>query len=152
MDFHLGEHLIEPKVQFMIDYIRYLNNSFGRGSGHKFQEMIPIRDLDTENKRLKQIVEVQKGSYSACVAYLVRVFCTLRGGQTMTHSLLTLLADPDYAQLVLLRDYLFSIAAAASSQANALELAEPWNLTGINGLRQKRDYLRHTALAGALRV
>ena len=45
----------------MIDYIRYLNNSFGLGSGHKFEEMIPILDLDTENKRLKQIVEVQKG-------------------------------------------------------------------------------------------
>ena len=70
----------------------------------------------------------------------------------MTHSLLTLLADPDYAQLVLLRDYLFSIAAAASSQANALELAEPWNLTDIKGLREKRDSLRRTALAGALRV
>ena len=70
----------------------------------------------------------------------------------MTHSLLTLLADPDYAQLVLLRDYLFSIAAAVSSQAKALELAEPWNLTGINALRETREYLRRTALAGALRV
>jgi hypothetical protein len=70
----------------------------------------------------------------------------------MTHSLVATLADPDYAQLVLLRDYLFSTAAAASSQANALELAEPWNLTGITGLREKRDYLRRTALAGALRV
>ena len=70
----------------------------------------------------------------------------------MTHSLLTLLADPDYAQLVLLRAYLFSIAAEVSSQAKALELAEPCNLTGINGLREKRDYLRRTALAGALRV
>ena len=45
----------------MIDNTRYLNNSFGLGSGLKFQEVIPIRDLDTENKRLKQIVEVQKG-------------------------------------------------------------------------------------------
>ena len=45
----------------MIDYIRVLHNSYGRGSNNKFQEVIPIRDLDTENKRLKQIVEVQKG-------------------------------------------------------------------------------------------
>jgi hypothetical protein len=44
----------------MIDNIRYLNNSFGLDSGLKFQEVIPIRDLDTENKQLKQIVEVQK--------------------------------------------------------------------------------------------
>jgi hypothetical protein len=70
----------------------------------------------------------------------------------MTYSLPTLLADHDYAQLILLRDYLFSIAAAVSSRANALELAEPLNLTGINALREKRDYLRRTALAGALRV
>jgi hypothetical protein len=70
----------------------------------------------------------------------------------MTYSLPTLLADHDYAQLVLLRDYLFSKAAAVSSQANALELAEPWSLTAINELRDKRDYLRRTALAGAIRV
>jgi hypothetical protein len=63
----------------------------------------------------------------------------------MTYSLPTLLADPDRAQLVLLRAYLFSIAGAVSSQANALELAEPWNFTGINALREKRDYLRRTA-------
>lgn len=69
----------------------------------------------------------------------------------MTYSLPTLLVDHDYAQLVLLRDYLYSIAAAVSSRANALELAEPWNLTGINALREKHDYLRPTALAGAVR-
>jgi hypothetical protein len=70
----------------------------------------------------------------------------------VTYSLLTLLAHHDYAQLVLLRDYLFSIAAAISLRANALELAEPWNLTGIKALREMRDYLHRTALAGALRV
>jgi len=45
----------------MVANIRYLNNSFGLDSGLKFQEVIPIRDLDTENKQLKQIIEVQKG-------------------------------------------------------------------------------------------
>jgi hypothetical protein len=70
----------------------------------------------------------------------------------VTNSLLTLLADHDCAQLVLLRDYLFSIAAAVSFRANALELAEPWNSTGIKALREKRDYLLRTALAGALRA
>jgi hypothetical protein len=45
----------------MIDYIRILNNSYGLRSNNKFQEVIPIRDLDIENKRLKQIVDVQKG-------------------------------------------------------------------------------------------
>jgi len=70
----------------------------------------------------------------------------------MTYSLPKLLADRDYAQLVLLRDYLFSTAATVSSQANALEVAEPRNLAGINALREKRDYLRRTALAGPIRV
>ena len=45
----------------MLDCIRCPNNAFGLRSGHKFQEVIPIQDLDTENKRLKQIVEVQNG-------------------------------------------------------------------------------------------
>jgi hypothetical protein len=70
----------------------------------------------------------------------------------VTYNPLTLLTDHDYAQLVLLRDYLFSIAAAVTLRANALELAEPWNLTGIKALLEKRDYLRRTALTGALRV
>ena len=70
----------------------------------------------------------------------------------MTHSLPTLSANPDYAQLFLLRDYLLSIAGTVSSQADALEMAEPWNLTGIKALREKRDYLLRTALAGALRA
>jgi hypothetical protein len=41
----------------------------------------------------------------------------------MTYSAPTLLANPDYAQLVLLRDYLLSIAGAVSSQPDALEVA-----------------------------
>ena len=45
----------------MIDYTRILNNSYGLGSNNKLQEVLPIRNLDTDNKRLKQIVEVQKG-------------------------------------------------------------------------------------------
>ena len=45
----------------MIDYMRILKNSYGLRSNNKFQDVIPIQDLDTENKRLKQIVEVQKG-------------------------------------------------------------------------------------------
>jgi hypothetical protein len=70
----------------------------------------------------------------------------------VTYGLLTLLADHDYAQLVLLRDYPFSIAAAISVRANALELTAQWNVTGIKGLREKRDFLHHTVLAGALRM
>jgi hypothetical protein len=45
----------------MIDYIRIPNNSYGFGPNNKIQEVISIRDLDTENERLNQIVEVQKG-------------------------------------------------------------------------------------------
>jgi hypothetical protein len=50
-------------------------------------------------------------------------FAPYDGGQTMTYSAPTLLANPDYAQLVLLRDYLLSIAGAVSSQPDALEVA-----------------------------
>jgi hypothetical protein len=45
----------------MTGYIGIPNNSYGVGSNNENQEAIPIRDLDTENERLNQIVEVRKG-------------------------------------------------------------------------------------------
>jgi hypothetical protein len=64
----------------MIDYLPIPDNSYGCGSNHKLKEAISIRDLDTQNERLKQVAEVQKGELHRLRLLLGWVPCALRGG------------------------------------------------------------------------
>jgi hypothetical protein len=61
---------------------------------------------------------------------------------TNTYSVFNLLAEPEYVQKIVLRDYLRSLADAAASEARTLECDAVINYTRIWKLRELRTRLR----------
>jgi hypothetical protein len=63
----------------------------------------------------------------------------------MNYSIWTLLAEPEYAQKIVLRDYLLSMSDAVASEARSMEFAPVLNYTRIIELRGERNRLRFLA-------